>query len=87
MKTGPDAALLAKMREHYQYATLVDYMLVDGELFRRCGICRCAPIPRNARNVMWCETCLEECSNSTESLDAFVARKRTVPRGHGRQDD
>jgi hypothetical protein len=86
---GPDKALLSRMRGLSMYATTVDYMILDGELFRRCPVCRCGPIPRNAGNVMWCDDCLEECDNSSESLQDFIARKRAaVPTGSvGRYDD
>lgn len=71
-----DEELLAEMRKHYQYATLEDYILVDGVLYGRCGICRKRPIPHTAIHVMWCDECMNECEESNEGLEAFVARKR-----------
>jgi hypothetical protein len=82
-RRGPETALLAQMRQISPYATLVDYMLLNGELFRRCPICRCGPVPRNAYNVMWCDDCLTEADNSRETLEEFIARKRAmVPIGN-----
>jgi hypothetical protein len=66
---------LAEMRKQYEYATLEDYMLVDGVLHQRCRVCRVNPVPGNAGVVMWCDPCVDECLASGESPEAFMARK------------
>jgi hypothetical protein len=71
------------MREVYLYANLVDNMYLDGDIFRRCGICRCHPVPREAAFVLWCNPCFDAFDNrpSGQSLDEFLESRRTIPRG------
>jgi hypothetical protein len=68
---------LAEMREQYEHATLEAHMLVKGMLYRRCNICKVRPVPHNALVFIWCDPCLDEFLQKQESLEEFVARKRT----------
>jgi hypothetical protein len=73
------------MRTFYQYANLVDFMFFGNGVFRRCGLCRCRPVPRTAGSVLWCEPCVDEFLDGNLSLDEFVDGKRlAVPQGYGR---
>jgi putative AlgH/UPF0301 family transcriptional regulator len=78
---SPDGVLLSRMQEQDMFATLIDHMLINGILYRRCPVCRCGPIPRNAGSVLWCDDCIDDALSGTESLSDFINRKRKVPDG------
>lgn len=71
-----DAELLAEMQKQYKYATLETCMLINGEVRQRCRACGVRPLPKQSVSVLWCDPCLDECIDSGEPGEVFIARKR-----------
>jgi hypothetical protein len=74
--TDEEIALLKEYRKHYKYATLEEYMLVDGKLLARCRVCTVKPVPVYG-SVLWCDDCMAEFldGREPESMTEFIERK------------